>query len=188
MNRAIFLDRDGTIIEERGYICDLSQSEIFPFAAEAVRLMKKNGFRVMGITNQSSIARGICTVSQVEGIHREITDFLAAAGAVMDRFYYCPYHVDGVVAKYRKKSDLRKPSPGMILQGAKDFDIDLSRSYMMGDDLIDIEAGKNAGCRTVLVLTGKGREMKEKLAERNIKPDLIAENILTAIKEIIKSI
>ncbi len=187
MNKAIFLDRDGTIIEERGYICDLSESEIFPFAAEAVRLMNQGGFRVIGITNQSSIARGICTVDQVEGIHREITGALAAKGAVMDRFYYCPYHVGGVAAGYRKESDWRKPLPGMLLQGAKDFDLDLSRSYMMGDNLIDIEAGKNAGCRTVLVLTGKGREMEEKLSGRNIKPDLVTENILTAIREIIAS-
>lgn len=186
MNKAIFLDRDGTIIEERGYICNLSQSEIFPFAAEAVRLMNEGGFRVIGITNQSSIARGICTVSQVEGIHREIVGTLEESGAVIDGFYYCPYHVDGVVAKYKKSSAWRKPLPGMILQGAKDFDIDLSRSYMIGDDQIDIETGKNAGCRTVLVLTGKGREMKEKLLERGIIPDLVTENILTAIAEIIK--
>lgn len=185
MNKAIFLDRDGTMIEERGYICNLSQSEIFPFAAEAVRLMKENGFRVIGITNQSSIARGICTPRQVEGIHREITGTLAKSDAVIDGFYYCPYHVDGVVAEFKKKSDWRKPLPGMLLQGARDFNLDLSRSYMIGDDLIDIEAGKNAGCRTVLVLTGKGREMRETMVKRNIRPDLLTENILSAIREII---
>lgn len=185
MNKAIFLDRDGTIIEEKGYICNLRQSEIFPFTAEAVRLMNENHFKVIGITNQSAVARGICTREQVETIHREIIDTLAAQGAVIHRFYYCPYHEQGVIPGYRKKSDRRKPEPGMILQAAKDFNIDLSQSYMIGDDLIDIETGKNAGCRTVLVLTGKGNETRERLAGINIQPDLITGNILTAIKELL---
>jgi D-glycero-D-manno-heptose 1,7-bisphosphate phosphatase len=186
MNKAIFLDRDGTIIEEKGYICFLRQSEIFPFTAEAVRLMNENHFKVIGITNQSAIARGICTREQVETIHREIINTLAKQKAVIDRFYYCPYHEQGVIPGYRKKSDWRKPEPGMILQAAADFNIDLSQSYMMGDDLIDIETGKNAGCRTVLVLTGKGRETRDMLLEKDIRPDLITENILTAIKEVSK--
>jgi D-glycero-D-manno-heptose 1,7-bisphosphate phosphatase len=184
MNKAIFLDRDGTIIEERGYICFLGQSEIFPFTAEAVRLMNENHFKVIGITNQSAIARGICTREQVETLHREIIDTLAGQGAVIHRFYYCPYHEQGVIPGYRKKSDWRKPQPGMILQAAKDFNIDLSQSYMMGDDLIDIETGENAGCRTVLVLTGKGQQTREKLAGLNIQPNFITANIFTAIKKI----
>lgn len=185
MNKAIFLDRDGTIIEEKGYICSLGQSEIFPFTAEAVRLMNENFFKVIGITNQSAIARGICTREQVETIHQEVIHTLAKQGAKIDGFYYCPYHEQGVIPGYRKKSDWRKPAPGMILQAAADFNIDLSQSYMMGDDLIDIETGKNAGCRTVLVLTGKGRQTRERLAGLNIQPDLITENILTAIKKLL---
>ena len=186
MKKAIFLDRDGTIIEERGYICQLFESEIFPFTYEAVRMMNKNHFKVIGITNQSSIARGICTMEQVETIQREITGILEKKDAVIDKFYYCPYHPEGGFEEFRKVSEWRKPAPGMILQAAKDFNIDLSESYMMGDDLIDIEAGKNAGCRTVLVLTGKGRMTREKLLEKNIQPDIISENILTAIKTITK--
>ena len=188
MNKAIFLDRDGTIIEERGYICHLFESEIFPFTCEAVQLMQKNHFKVIGITNQSSIARGICTIKQVETIHRKITEILGKKGAKIDKFYYCPYHSEVGFEEFRKVSEWRKPAPGMILQAAKDFNIDLSESYMMGDDLIDIEAGKNAGCRTVLVLTGKGRMTREKLPEKNIQPDIISENILTAIKAIIKRV
>ena len=135
MNKAIFLDRDGTIIEERGYICHLSESEIFPFTCEAVQLMQKNHFKVIGITNQSSIARGICTMEQVERIHRQIIRILKKKGAVINKFYYCPYHPEGALSEFRKVSTWRKQEPGMILQAAKDFNIDLSESYMMGDDL-----------------------------------------------------
>jgi D-glycero-D-manno-heptose 1,7-bisphosphate phosphatase len=184
MNKAIFFDRDGTIIEEKGYICRLQQSEIFPFSAEAVRLMNENHFKVIGITNQSAIARGICTREQVETIHREITETLAKQGAVIHRFYYCPFLTEGIIPAYRKKSEWRKPLPGMIFQAATDFHIDLSQSYMVGDDLIDIETGKNAGCKTVLVLTGKGCLAREQLPGRDIQPDMISENILTAIRGI----
>jgi histidinol-phosphate phosphatase family protein len=172
------------MIEERGYICRLEQSEIFPFTAEAVRLMNRKGFIVIGISNQSAVARGICTCEEVETIHKKITELLAKDGAVIDKFYYCPYHPDGNIPEYRRRSDWRKPEPGMILQAAKDFDLDLPRSYMIGDDLIDITAGKNAGCRTVLVLTGKGGEMRERTAPDGLNPDIVTENILTFIKEL----
>lgn len=172
------------MIEERGYICRLEESEIFSFTVEAVRLMNRKGFKVIGITNQAAVARGICTCEEVETIHEEITKSLAKEGAVIDKFYYCPYHPEGKVPEYRRRSDCRKPEPGMILQAAKDFDLDLSRSYMIGDDLIDVAAGKNAGCRTVLVLTGKGREMMEKAAAEGLHPGTVTENILTFIKEL----
>jgi D-glycero-D-manno-heptose 1,7-bisphosphate phosphatase len=150
--------------------------------------MQENHFKVIGITNQSSIARGICTIEQVERIHRQIIRILEKKGAVIDRFYYCPYHPEGTLSEFRKVSTGRKPAPGMILQAATDFNIDLSESYMMGDDRIDIETGKNAGCQTVLVLTGKGRMNRQQiLAKKNQpQPDIISENILTAIKTIIK--
>ncbi|NIM17083.1 MAG: HAD-IIIA family hydrolase [Candidatus Aminicenantes bacterium] len=185
MNRAIFLDRDGTIIEERGYICHLSESEIFPFAFEAVRQMNQHHFKVIGITNQSAIARAICTQEQVETMHAEIREAFLQRQAVIETFYYCPYHADGVVEEFKKNHPWRKPSPGMLLQAAVDYNIDLLESYMMGDDTIDIQAGKNAGCKTVLVLTGKGRQTREKLKQNRISPDLTAENILIAFNKII---
>lgn len=183
MNKAVFLDRDGTLIEDHDYICTLEESKIFPFAAEAVRLMNDGGYRVIGITNQSSIARGICTKEQVETIHREIMERLQKEGAHMERFYYCPYHPEGAVAQYRKFSSCRKPAPGMLLQAAADYDIDLSQSIMMGDNWMDIAAGLDAGCRTVLVLTGKN-PARQLLAERNLRPDLVTDNILTAMREL----
>lgn len=182
MHKAIFLDRDGTLIEENGYICELPQSAIYPFTAEAIRRMRDAGFLVFGITNQSAIARGICTKAQVEKIHRDITGILRKEGAVMEHFYYSPYHPEFNREQYEEKSHWRKPEPGMLRQAAADYNIDLTQSYMIGDSPVDIEAGKNAGCRTVLVLTGKGKESLEILNERNIQPDIITENILTAIE------
>lgn len=185
MNRAIFLDRDGTIIEEKGYICHLSESAIFPFAFEAVRLMNQHHFKVIGITNQSAVARAICTQEQVETMHAEIREAFLQRQAVIETFYYCPYHADGVVEEFKKNHPWRKPSPGMLLQAAADYSIDLSASYIIGDDTIDIQAGKNAGCKTILVLTGKGCQTREKLKQHHIAPDLTAENILIAINKII---
>jgi D-glycero-D-manno-heptose 1,7-bisphosphate phosphatase len=185
-NKAIFLDRDGTIIEEKGYISGLRQSYIFPFSAAAVRYMNEHQFKVIGVTNQSAISRGICTPAQVEAIHSEITETLAQEGAIIDRFYYCPFHPDFKIPEYMHLAYFRKPLPGMLFKASIDFNLDLSKSYMIGDDVSDITAGKLAECKTVLVLTGKGQKAREELLARNIKPDLISENILTAIKEICK--
>ncbi len=180
-NKAFFLDRDGTIIEEKGYICHLTQAEIFPYSFEAVRRMNQRGYKVIGVTNQSSIARGICTREQVEALHHQLTEAFRAEGAIIHRFYYCPYHTEGKVEPYRKSSDWRKPEPGMLIQAAEDFDLDLSQSFMVGDNVTDIEAGRNAGCKTVLVLTGKGLEHRQILEERNIPVDYIYRDILTAV-------
>jgi D-glycero-D-manno-heptose 1,7-bisphosphate phosphatase len=184
MNRAIFLDRDGTIIEDNGYICRLSQSFIYDFSAEAISRMNKMNFMVFGITNQSSIARGICTPEQVETLNEEIKRILAKSNAQIETFYYSPYHVDGIIEAYKKEHHWRKPLPGMLLQAAEDYDINLSESYMMGDNITDIQAGINAGCKTVLVLTGQGHKYKKILKEKNISPDIITDNILTAIEVI----
>lgn len=183
-NQAIFLDRDGTLMEDRGYICDFSEAAIFPFAIEAVRLMNEHNFKVIVVTNQSSIARAICTEDQVREIHRQIQEFFLNRGAVIDDFYYCPYHIDGVIEKFKKKHECRKPSPGMILQAAKDYDIDLSRSFLIGDSECDVLAGQNAGCRSILVLTGKGTQTRTELKRKNIKPDFVTPNLLTAVQRI----
>lgn len=175
MNKAIFLDRDGVIIEEKGYISSLSQSAVFPFSAEAIGLMNRAGFLVIGITNQSAIHRGLATVREVEQIHRVIQEQLLSGHpeALIHRFYYCPFY---------PSHPWRKPLPGMIHQAARDFDIDLSESYMMGDSVIDIQAGQNAGCKTALVLTGKGADTESQLKQLNLTPDFITENIHTATK------
>lgn len=184
-NKAIYLDRDGTLIEDRGYICDFSEVLIYPFAVEAVRLMNDNNYKVIIVTNQSAIARGICQEHQVREIHRQIKKYFSEHGAVIDDFYYCPYHVDGIIAPFDKQHDWRKPAPGMVLQAAQDHKIDLTRSFFIGDNECDILAGRNAGCKSILVLTGKGKRVRHELEAKNIKPDLITPNILTAVEKII---
>ncbi|MFC2156133.1 D-glycero-alpha-D-manno-heptose-1,7-bisphosphate 7-phosphatase [Acidobacteriota bacterium] len=162
-NKAIFLDWDGTIMEDWGYICDFSEVSIFPFAVDAICFMNENKFKVIVVINQSSIARGICFEDQVRDIHRQTQQFFLDRKAVIDDFYYCPYHVDGVIEKFKKKHECRKPSPGMFLQAAKDYDIDLSRSFLIGDNECDILAGQNAGCGAILVLIGKGKQARTEL-------------------------
>ena len=181
MKRAIFLDRDGTIIKNKGYICKFSEVEIFPFSIEAVKAINNRGYLAIVVTNQSSVARGICTEEQIGIIHDRMKRYFQKYQANIEKFYYCPYHRNGVIDRYRKDADCRKPSPGMILHAAKEFNIDLSKSFMIGDSTIDIEAGHRAGCKTVLVRTGGGKEAELDLINRKIKPDYITENILSAV-------
>ncbi|MCK4762353.1 MAG: HAD family hydrolase [Candidatus Aminicenantes bacterium] len=183
-SKAVFLDRDGTLIEDKGYICDFTQVTVFPFSVAAVRLLNDNNFKVIVITNQSAVARGICSEQQVQELHRSLTIFFSEKGVVIDDFYYCPYHEEGVIEKFRKKHECRKPAPGMILQAAADHGIDLERSFFIGDNECDILAGANAGCRPVLVLTGKGEQVRGELEQKKIEPYLIAPDLLSAVQKI----
>jgi D-glycero-D-manno-heptose 1,7-bisphosphate phosphatase len=182
--KAVFIDRDGTLIEDKGYICDFSQVALFPFAIEAVRRIHAHGFKVIVITNQSAIARGICTEAQVEALHSKLKEHFRQHGAIIDAFYYSPYHEAGVVERYKKHHSWRKPGPGMILQAARDFSLSLPDSYVIGDDPIDIAAGRKAGCKTILVLTGKEAGVGEAVVTPGVKPDWISPNMLTAIEMI----
>jgi D-glycero-D-manno-heptose 1,7-bisphosphate phosphatase len=184
-HRAVFLDRDGTLIEEKGYICKFSEVNIFPFSLEAVKILNARDYKVIVVTNQSSVARGICTERQVQNIHERIKKYFQQYSAHIDAFYYCPYHEEGGIAKYRKKDEGRKPSPGMLFQAAQDLNIDLSKSYMVGDSERDILAGQHAACRTILVLTGHGQQVSQRLALTKIKPTSIAGNLLEAVQLIV---
>jgi len=183
-NKAIFIDRDGTLVRLVDHCCRLEQTEIFDFSAEAVRRFKKMGFKVIVVTNQSAVARGICSVAEVEQFHRDVSEILKKEGAVLDGFYYSPYHPQGEIEEFKRSHPWRKPNPGMLLQAAEDFELDLSQSFMIGDNSGDIEAGINAGCKTVLVLTGWGERYREKLKQKGITPDIISENLLTAVADI----
>ena len=158
--KAIFLDRDDTLIDDPGYLKDPAQIKLLPGAAEAVIHLKKMGYLVLIITNQSAIARGYITEKQLDQIHQKLKSLLSAQGAVIDGIYYCPYHPDGTVPGFDTESHLRKPNPGMLQQAAEELEIDLSRSWMVGDTYRDIQAGKAAGCHTILVdVPGKTREL-----------------------------
>lgn len=186
LNKAVFIDRDGTLIEDRGYICDFDQVEIFPFSFEAIRMMNENGFKVIVVTNQSSIARGICTEYQVQQLHDKMEEFFRSKRSIINAFYYCPFYEHGVVEKYKKRDDCRKPLPGMILKAAKDFNINLNESFMIGDNVKDVIAGHKAGCKTMLVKTGNWCQTKKDLGLSKIKPYFISDNVLKVAFKIIE--
>jgi D-glycero-D-manno-heptose 1,7-bisphosphate phosphatase len=150
-DKAIFLDRDDTLIEDPGYINDPDQVKLLDGVPEALIELKSLGYKLIVVSNQSAVARGIVSEKALGEIHDRIRQVLAERGAYLDQIYYCPYHPEGVVAKYRKESDWRKPNPGMLLAAAKEMDIDLSQSWMLGNSDRDIEAGSRAGCRTILI-------------------------------------
>jgi len=150
---AVFLDRDGTIIQDRGYIAGPDLVRLQPGAAEAIGRFSRLGHRVVLVSNQSGVARGLFTEEDLRAVHARLESLLLAEGARLDGAYYCPYldGEDAVVEEYRKDSALRKPKPGMLLQAAEDLEIDLGRSWMIGDSACDVAAGLGAGCRTILL-------------------------------------
>ncbi|MDH4238938.1 MAG: D-glycero-beta-D-manno-heptose 1,7-bisphosphate 7-phosphatase [Phycisphaerae bacterium] len=150
-NKAIFLDRDGTLIEDPGYLNHPEQVKLLEGVAEALIELRAMGYMLIVVTNQSAVARGIVSEKVLGEIHNRLRQLLTERGAYLDQIYYCPYHPDGVVPKYRKESDWRKPNPGMLLAASDEMDIDLSQSWKIGDSSSDIEAGLRAGCKTILV-------------------------------------
>ncbi len=154
MNRpAVFLDRDGTIIEDAGYIGDPQQVRLIPDAAEAIRRFRRAGCLVVIVSNQSGVARGYFDTAAMKSVHARVEALLSQHGATVDRAYYCPF-LDGpeaAVEAYRRDSDLRKPRPGMLRLAAKELEIDLSHSWMIGDSPTDVQAGARAGCRTIFL-------------------------------------
>ncbi len=154
---ALFLDRDGVLIEELEYLSDPTRVRLIPGAAGAVRRANDAGWRVVVVSNQSGVARGLFAESVLPEINRIIADrLLVEAGASVDRFYYCPHHPTEGQGIYRIDCDCRKPKPGMLLKAATELGIDLARSWMVGDRATDLQAGAAACCRTILVRTGYG--------------------------------
>lgn len=150
--RAIFLDRDNTIIEDDGYIGDPAKVKLLPGAATALASMRALGYRLIVVSNQSGVGRGMFKETDVEAVNDEMSRQLKAkAGAYVDASYYCPYHPDATIVDYRIDHDWRKPKPGMLRQAAADFSLDLSQCWMIGDAPRDVAAGAAAGCRTILL-------------------------------------
>lgn len=153
--KAVFLDRDGTINKYVGFLRNINDFELIPGVADAIRKINESGYLAIVVTNQPVIARGEVTVAQLDEIHRKMATELGKAGAYVDAIYYCPHHPDkgfkGEISELKFDCDCRKPKPGMLLQAAKDFNINLLQSYMIGDSVSDIHAGKAAGCKTILL-------------------------------------
>lgn len=165
---AVFLDRDGVLTEEDSYITSLEQMKIFPYAAEAVRKIRQKGYYTIVITNQSGVARGLFT----EEALREMNDYLMKQTNV-DAIFYCPHHPEGKVERYRKECVCRKPGTGMFEAACREFAIDMTKSYMIGDRAGDILAGKSAGVRTILLESGYGTARLEK----EVIPDDIMQDL-----------
>jgi D-glycero-D-manno-heptose 1,7-bisphosphate phosphatase len=187
MNRpAVFLDRDGTLLEEAGYLDRLERLVFFPFTVDAIRSLNRAGFPVVVVTNQAGIARGIFKESFVAEAHRHVTDRLTAGGARVDAFYYCPHHPEAVVEAFRQTCDCRKPKPGMLTRAAADLGLALDRSFVVGDRWHDLEAGQRVGARTLLVRTGYGKTEEASPSPR-VQPSAIVDNVMGAVSWILRA-
>ncbi len=156
MRRAVFLDRDGTINEERQYLCRVEDFHFIGGAVEAIRLLRGKGFLVVVVTNQSGIGRGYYAEDDLHALHRHMHAELERQGTGVDACYFCPHHPTHGQGSYAVDCACRKPLPGMLLQAASELGIDLASSWMIGDKSADVEAGLAAGCRAMLVKTGYG--------------------------------
>lgn len=186
--RAVFMDRDGTISEEVGYINHPSRYRVFPYSAEAVRLLNEAGWLAILVTNQAGVARGYFTEDVITAVHDVLRQELERDGARLDAIYYCAHHPTVGEQPYRFDCDCRKPKPGLIERAAQDFDIDLAQSWMIGDRYSDIELARNAHTSAAFVLSGYGRgEWEYQRAAWKHEPDMVAEDLLEAVKKIVSS-
>ncbi len=184
----VFLDRDGTIIEDVNYLSSLEEIRWLDGAKKAIRSLKDAGYSVVVVTNQSGVARGLFGENFVHKVHQRLNQDLTLANTHIDAFYYCPHHPEIGPEGYRKICSCRKPQPGLILRAAQEQGIDLERSYLIGDNVVDIRAALNVGVRPILVLTGKGLRARDELAqEAELSQQLkIAPSILHAVQWILK--
>jgi len=181
LRRAVFLDRDGTIGEELGYVNHIDRFQIFPFAAEAIRQLNEAEIPVIVVTNQSGIARNIFPESLVHEVHKKMVAELAKGGAWIDAIYFCPH-------KTEDACECRKPNPGLLLQAARELGLDLAASWVVGDRYADLEMGHAAGSRGILVMSGYGRgEYQLHGSTWPRQPDALAENLSDAVRWILQN-
>jgi len=186
MRRAVFIDRDGTISEEVGYINHLSRFRLFSYAAPAIRHLNENDWLAVLVTNQAGVARGYFSEDMIKAVHGAMIAELESSGAKLDAVYYCAHHPSVGEPPYRFDCECRKPKPGLIVRAAEKYDIDLDESWMVGDRYSDVELARNAGLKSAFVLSGYGRgEWEHQRAAWTEQPDLIAENLLEAVQMIV---
>ena len=183
--RCIFLDRDGTINKKNGFISKEEEFELEEGALEAIKKINKSGYLAVVITNQPSVARGLCEIENIERIHKKLATLLGREGVYLDDIQFCPHHPDKGFPEenplYKIPCECRKPKTGMIDKVAEKYNIDLSKSWMVGDTTMDIQTGVNAGMRTVLVLTGDAGQDKK----YDVQPNLVGKNLLEAVEAIL---
>lgn len=177
----VFLDRDGTLNTEVDFLRTPDELEVIAGAPAAVRRLNEQGLITCVISNQSGVARGLLTEETLDEIHARLRAEFEREGAVLDRIYYCPHHPTEGIARYRRDCECRKPRPGMLLKGAEEFRLDLTKCYLVGDSVVDIQAGNAVGATTVLVQTGYGKKSLQTCTEQNIPIGFVAASVVEAV-------
>lgn len=186
---AVFLDRDGTINEQMGYINHISRFQLLPGVEAAIARLNKAGIPVVVVTNQSGLARGYFPEQLLDQVHQKMNRQLAAAGAHVDGIYICPHHPEAKEERYRRTCNCRKPKTGLLEQAAEELDIDLTRSFVVGDRWSDIKCGAAVNTASILVLTGYGRGDAEYIGpNQSVQPDYVAEDLSQAVMWILEQI
>jgi D-glycero-D-manno-heptose 1,7-bisphosphate phosphatase len=177
--RAVFLDRDGTIIEEVGYLDRADRVELYPWSIDAIRVFNRAGIAVVMVTNQSGIARGFFTEAIVDDVHAHMAAMLAEGGARIDAYYYCPHHPDGAVAEYARACDCRKPGRGLVDRAVRELGVNPERSFVVGDRWLDVALARAVGAGGVLVRTGYGTSVEAHRPD-NLTADAVVDNLIAA--------
>jgi D-glycero-D-manno-heptose 1,7-bisphosphate phosphatase len=185
VSAAVFLDRDGTLIEEVGYLDRPERVVLYPYAADVVRAFNRAGIRVVIVTNQSGVARGFFTEAVVHEVHEHIAALLARGGARIDAYYYCPHHPEGSVAGYALRCECRKPGRALVDRAVAEFGIDPRRSFAVGDRWVDIGLARRFGGRGVLVRTGYGAG-EERRPPAPLAADAVVDNLAGAASWILR--
>ena len=186
---AVFLDRDGTINEQMGYINHSCRFQLLPGAAEAIKKLNDMDIPVVVISNQSGLARGYFPEELLGEVHEKMNRLLAEKGAHVDAIYYCPHHPEAKEERFREACSCRKPRPGLVLKAAKQLNLDPGRSYVVGDRWSDIKTAANCGAKSVLVRTGYGRGDELYIGpQQKIQPDYVAEDLMEAVAWILQEI
>ena len=181
----VFVDRDGTLIEEVGYLDRVERLTLYPWTTDAVRALNRAGLRIVLVSNQSGVARGFFSEAVVDELHARMAELLAAGGARLDAYYYCPHHPDGKVASYARACDCRKPNRGLVDRAAREFGIDPARSFVVGDRWLDVGLARTIGGRGVLVRTGYGAT-EEARAPQGLAADAVDDNFAAAASWILR--
>ncbi len=184
-NKAVFVDRDHTVIEDPGYLADPGAVKLLPGVELAIKSLAQAGYKIVVVTNQSGVARGLLTEEGLQKIHTELRRQLSEKGAHLDAIYYCPFHPEGTIERYAHESELRKPQPGMLLKAGRELDVDLSDSWMVGDSPRDIEAGQRAGCRTVRIRL-RASQTPGQGDDEDVQADFTVRNLIDAARVILR--
>ena len=183
---AVFMDRDGTVNEQMGYINHLDRFVLLPEVGKAIRLLNEAGYLAIIVSNQSGVARGYFPIDLVHRVHEKMKALIKKEGAILDGIYFCPHYPNGKVPPYGMACDCRKPRPGLIGEACKSFDIDMENSYVVGDRCTDIEMAHEAGLKGIMVKTGYGMgDLEYVFPELPFQPFHVAEDLLDAVKWIL---